>query len=78
MPNQQRANDVINKISLQTMEIYSQTSMAQTPLGLWKFVRAMGSSSHGRLIMAPGWEANIVNSGKSIDLLHNNCMECTH
>ena len=24
--------------------------------------------------MAPGREANIANSGKSIDLLHNNCM----
>ena len=24
--------------------------------------------------MAPGQEANIANSGKSIDLLHNNCM----
>ena len=25
---------------------YSQTSMAQTSLGPWKFVRDMGSSSH--------------------------------
>ena len=24
--------------------------------------------------MAPGREANIANSGKSIDLIHNNCM----
>ena len=24
--------------------------------------------------MAPGREANIANSGKSFDLLHNNCM----
>ena len=24
--------------------------------------------------MAPGQEANITNSGKSIDLLHNNCI----
>ena len=24
--------------------------------------------------MAPGREANIANSGKSVDLLHNNCM----
>ena len=26
--------------------------------------------------MAPGWEANIANSGKSTDLLHSNCMLC--
>ena len=26
--------------------IYSQTSMARTSLGPWKFVRDMGSSSH--------------------------------
>ena len=26
--------------------IYSRTSMAQTSLGPWKFVRDMGSSSH--------------------------------
>ena len=26
--------------------------------------------------MVPGQEANIANSGKSIDLLHNNCMLC--
>ena len=24
--------------------------------------------------MVPGQEANIANSGKSIDLIHNNCM----
>ena len=48
------------------------TSMART--GPRKIVRAMGSSSQRRLIMAPGREANIANSGKSIDLLHNNCM----
>ena len=48
--------------------IYSRTSMARTPLGPWKIVRAMGSSSQWRLIMAPGREANIANSGKSIDL----------
>ena len=28
--------------------------------------------------MAPGWEANIANSGKSIDLLHNNCILNVH
>ena len=48
--------------------------MARTPLRPWKIVRAMGSSSQSRLIMAPGREANIANSGKSVDLLHNNCM----
>ena len=53
---------------------YSRTSMARTPLRPWKIVRAMGSSSQWRLIMAPGREANIANSGKSIDLLYNNCM----
>ena len=53
---------------------YSRTSMARTPLGLWKIVRVMGSSSQWRLIMVPGQEANIANSGKSIDLLHNNCI----
>ena len=55
-------------------EIYSRTSMARTPLGPWKSIRAMGSSSQWRLIMAPGRKANIANSGKSIDLLYNNCM----
>ena len=53
---------------------YSRTSMARTPLGPWKIVRATGSSSQWRLIMAPGREANIANSGKSNDLIHNNCM----
>ena len=48
--------------------------MARTPLGPWKIVRAMGSSSQSRLIMAPDRDANIANSGKSIDFLHNNCM----
>ena len=54
--------------------IYSRTSMARTLLGPWKIVRAMGSSSQWRLVMAPGREANIANSGKSINLLHNYCM----
>ena len=44
---------------------YSRTSMARTPLGPWKFVRDMGSSSHWGLIMAPGQEANSDNLGKS-------------
>ena len=34
--------------------IYSRTSMALILLGPWKSVRAMGSSSQWRLIMAPG------------------------
>ena len=53
---------------------YSRTSVARTPLGPCKSVRAMNSSSQRRLIIAPGREANIAYSGKSIDLLHNNCM----
>ena len=54
--------------------LYSRTSLARTPLGPWKIVRAKGSSSQWRLIMAPGQAANIANSEKSIDLLHNNYM----
>ena len=65
---------ISEKTSSRTEQIYSRTSMARTPLGPWKSVRAMGSSSQWRLIMAPGREANIAYSGKSIDLLHNNCM----
>ena len=37
---------------------YSQTSIARTSLGPWKFVREMDSSSQCDLIMAPGQEAN--------------------
>ena len=37
---------------------YSQTSMAQTALGPWKFVLDMGSSSPLALIIAPDLEAN--------------------
>ena len=48
--------------------------MARTPLGPWKIVLVMGSLSQLRLIMVPGQVANIANSGKSIDLLHNNCI----
>ena len=44
---------------------YSRTSMARTPLGPWKFVRDMGSSSHWGLILAPVQEANNDNLGKS-------------
>ena len=40
--------------------------MARTSLGPWKFVRDMGSSSHCRLDMAPGQEANSDNLGKKI------------
>ena len=36
---------------------YSRTSMARTPLGPWKFVRDMGSSSQWGLIKATGEEA---------------------
>ena len=39
--------------------------MARTPLGPWKFVRDMGSSSNWGLIMAPGQEANNDNLGES-------------
>ena len=34
----------------------------------------MGSSSHWRLIMAPGQEANGEKLEKSFDILHNNGM----
>ena len=37
---------------------YSLISMTRTSLGPQKFVRAMGSSSHWWLIVAPGQEAN--------------------
>ena len=45
--------------------LYSQTSMAQTSLGPWKFIRDVGSSSHQGLIMAPVQEANSDNLAKS-------------
>ena len=64
-----QVNKSVALLMIHFQYIYSQTSMAQTPLGPW-----MGSSSQWRLNMAPGWESNIANSGKSIDLLHNNCM----
>ena len=38
--------------------------MARTSMGPLKFVRDMGSSSHGVLIMAPDQEANNENLGK--------------
>ena len=41
---------------------YSGTSMAQTSLGPWKFVRDMGTSSHWGLIITPGQEANGKNT----------------
>ena len=39
--------------------------MARTSLGPGKFVRDMGSSSHGGLILVPDQEANGDNLGKS-------------
>ena len=36
--------------------MYSQTSMAQTSLGPWKFVLDMGSLNNQGLIIAPGQE----------------------
>ena len=45
--------------------IYSQTSLDRTSLGLRKFIREMGSSSQWDLIMAPGQEANGDNLYKS-------------
>ena len=47
------------------ISLYSRTSIARTPLGPCKSVRAMSSSSQWRLIMAPGQEANSDNLGKS-------------
>ena len=47
-----------------TSSSYCKTLMARTALGPWKFIRDMGSSSHWGLIMAPGQEANVDNSGK--------------
>ena len=44
---------------------YIRTLMARTSLGPWEIVRDMGSSSHWRLIMVPGQEANGGNLGKS-------------
>ena len=43
--------------------MYSQTSMARTSLGPWKFVRNMDSLSHWGLIMTPGQKANADNLG---------------
>ena len=45
--------------------LYSKTSVVQTSLGPWKFIRGMGSSNHRGLIMAPCQEANGDNLGKS-------------
>ena len=45
--------------------VYSQTSMARTALGPWKFVRDNGSSSHWGLIIAQGQKANKNNPGMS-------------
>ena len=53
---------------------YSQTSMARTSLGPWKFVREMGSSSQWDLIMAPGQETNGYIFGNVFDLQQNNGM----
>ena len=36
---------------------YSQTSIAQTSLGPWKFVLDIGSLSHRGLLMEPGLDA---------------------
>ena len=53
--------------------------MARTSLGPWKFVRDMGSSSHGGLIMAPVQEANRDNLGKSFRFSTQRLyVECTH
>ena len=45
--------------------MYSQTSMAWTSLGPWKFVPDMGGWSHWGLIIVPGQEANGDNLGIS-------------
>ena len=47
----------------QIKNYYSRTSMAQTSLGPWKFVRDMGGLSHWGLIMVPSQEANNKNLG---------------
>ena len=47
------------------INIYCQTSMAQTSLGPWKIVGDMGSLSHWGLILVPGQETNGDNIGKS-------------
>ena len=59
---------------------YSQTSMAWTPFGPWKFVPDIGSSmSHWGLVMRPSQKANDNNFGKSFgsstQLWY---VECTH
>ena len=51
--------------------------MARKSLGLWKFVREMGSSSHRGLIMAPGQEANSIIFVKSFPFSIF-IIECTH
>ena len=69
------------KQDLHSMQIvnYSQTSMARTSLGPWKFVRNMGSSSHWGLIMTPLQEANSDNLGKSFRFSTQWLyVECTH
>ena len=48
-----------------TQKIYSQTSMAQTSLGPWKFFQDLSSSSHWGLIMVPDQEVNDDNLGES-------------
>ena len=62
-------------ISLKTMLAwYSWTSITRPPLGPWKFVRDVGSSSHWGLIMKPGQEANGDNLGNVFDLRDKNYM----
>ena len=45
--------------------IYSQTSVARTSLGPYKFVRDMDCLSHYRVNITPGQEANGDNLGES-------------
>ena len=67
-----------SEINKWTISIYSRTSMVQTSLGPWKFVRDMGTLSQWGLIMTPGQGAQSDNLGKyfRFSTTQYNCMLC--
>ena len=50
-------NMVRNSAIRLVQNTYSRTSVARAPMGPWKLVRDVGSSSQRGLIIAPGQEA---------------------
>ena len=58
---------------------YSQTLLARTSLGPWKFVWDMGSLSHWGLIIIPGQKANGDDLGNCfLSSIQKWYVECTH